>query len=457
MNLDELFWPDKVAVIGASNKEGKVGNAIMKSLKRKFEGEIFPVNIKEEEILGLKAYGSVLDIKKDIGLAIISLPAKLVPDVVEECGKAGIGNIIVVSAGFSEAGREELEKKMKETVKKYNMNLLGPNCLGVYNPWNELDTIFNPPERQARPDAGSLAFLSQSGAFGAAILDWFSESNLGLSKFVSYGNRADIDEADLINYISEDEKTDYLIFYIEGVKNGREFFEAAKESKKPILAVKSGRTEKGSSAATSHTASLAGKDGVYDGAFKQSDVIRLKSLREMFNVSKALSFQPLPEGKNIAIVTNGGGAGVMSTDALIEKGLSLSEFSDKTKDRFKEAVENGNLPDHATLKNPVDIVGDAPSERYKKAMEITLEDENTDLLIVICLFQSPALDENIVDALEEMQEKGKPIITIASGGEFTHQMSEKIEERGIPVYQTPEDGAQAVKGLCKCGERKEEN
>ncbi len=447
-----MFWPDSVAVIGASNQEGKVGNAIMKSLKRRYEGKIYPVNIKEEEVLGIQAHESVSDIGSEIDLAIICLPAKIIPDIVKQCGRSGIKNIILVSAGFSEAGREDLEDEVKKIVEEHNMNLLGPNCLGIYNHWNELDTIFNPPERQSRPDPGSVAFLSQSGAFGAAVLDWFSESNIGLSKFVSYGNRADIDEADLVDYISEDEKTDHLIFYIEGLKKGRKFFEAARESEKPILAIKSGWTEKGSSAATSHTASLAGKDGVYDGAFKQSDIIRLKTIREMFNGAKALSFQPLPKGKNVGIVTNGGGAGVMSTDSLVEKGLSLAEFSEETKDKFEEAVEEGEIPDHATLKNPVDIVGDAPSERYKKAMEITLEEKNVDVLLVICLFQSPALDEDIVEKLDELQEKGKPIITIASGGEFTHKMTEKIEKRDIPVYQTPEDAIQAVKVICECGE-----
>ncbi len=446
-----MFWPDTVAVIGASNKEGKVGNAIMKSLMRKYGGKIFPVNIKDDEVLGLEAYESVSDIEEQVDLALISLPAKFVPDILEECGKTEISNVIVISAGFSEAGREDLEERLTDIVNRYNMNLIGPNCLGIYNPRNGLDTIFNPPKRQARPDPGSIGFLSQSGAFGAAILDWFSESDIGLSKFVSYGNRADIDEADLVNHLSQDEKTEYLIFYIEGVKTGRNFFDAAKNSDIPILAVKSGRTEQGSSAATSHTASLAGKDGVYEGAFKQSNVIRLKSLREMFNVAKALSFQPLPEGRGVGIVTNGGGAGVMCTDSLVEKNLSLADLTERTEDKFRRAVDDGEIPDHATLKNPVDIVGDATSERYRRAMEITLEDDNVDVLIVVSLFQSPALDENIVEKIDRLQEKGKPIITIASGGNYTHEMANKMENRGIPVYQTPEDAVQAVKGLCECG------
>ncbi len=452
MNLDEMFYPDNVAVVGASNKEGKVGNAIMKSLKRRYEGGIFPVNINEDEILELKAYDSVKNIDKNIDLALISLPAKIVPKVIKECGEADIDNAIIISAGFSEAGRDDLEKKIKKISDGYGINLIGPNCLGIFNPWVGLDTIFNPPERQARPEAGSVAFLSQSGAFGAALLDWFSESDIGLSKFVSYGNRVDIDEADLINYISKDEKTDFMIFYIEGVKDGRKFFNAARNSEIPIIAVKSGRTEMGSSAATSHTASLAGKDGVYEGAFKQSNVIRADSLREMFNIAKAVSFQPLPEGDSVGIVTNGGGAGVMATDSLVNKGLNLAKMSGDAKERFKEAEEEGIIPHHATLNNPIDIVGDAPSERYERAMDITLEVENVDVLMVICLFQSPALDEGIIEKLDKMQEKGKPIIAVTPGGEYTHEIGNKIEERGIPVYQTPEDAVQAVEGLCRSAE-----
>ncbi len=447
-----MFCPDKVAVVGASNKEGKVGNAIMKSLKRKFSGEIFPVNIDEDEVLDLKAYDSVKDVDENIDLAIISIPAKVVPKVIKECGESAIKNAIVVSAGFSEAGRDDLESKIKEISDNYDINLIGPNCLGIYNPWVGLDTIFNPPKRQARPESGSVAFLSQSGAFGAALLDWFSESDIGLSKFVSYGNRADIDEADLVEYISRDEKTDFMIFYIEGVKDGRRFFKAASNSEIPIIAVKSGKTDLGSSAATSHTASLAGKDGVYEGAFKQSNVIRADTLREMFNIAKAISYQPLPEGNNVGIVTNGGGAGVMATDSIVDKGLNLASISNGTKEKFREAEKEGIIPDHATLNNPIDIVGDASSERYERAMDITLDEDDLDILLVICLFQSPALDEDIIEKLDKMQEKGKPIIAVTPGGEYTHRIADKIEDRGIPVYQTPEDAVQAIKGLCGCAE-----
>ncbi|MBS3817473.1 MAG: CoA-binding protein [Candidatus Thermoplasmatota archaeon] len=452
MSLDEMFYPESVAVIGASNKEGKVGNSIMRSLKRKYDGEVFPVNISEDKVLGLKAYSSILEIDEKIDLAVVSVPAEVVPDVVDECGDAGVKNVIVVSAGFSEAGRRDLEREVEDLVEKYGMNLLGPNCLGIYNPSIELDTIFNPPEKQDRPNAGSISFLSQSGAFGAAVLDWFSEEGIGLSKFVSYGNRADIDESDLIEYLSEDDETEQILFYIEGLKHGRKFFSAAERSDKPILAVKSGRTKEGSSAANSHTASLAGKDKVYEGVFSQSSILRLRDLREMINIAKSLSFQPLPEGDRVGIVTNGGGAGVMATDALVERGLRLASFSSETQAKFRKAVKRGIIPEHATLNNPVDIIGDAPAKRYRRAMKITLEEKDVDVLLIILLAQSPSLEEDIVDVLDDMQDEGKPIIAVAPGGRHTKELRKKIEKRDIPVYQTPEEGIDAIWGLCRCCE-----
>ncbi len=447
-----MFFPQNVAIIGASNNKSKVGHAIMKSLNRGFEGDLFPINPNEESVLGYEVYDSVSEINKEIDVSVLSLPASLVPGILKECGESGVKNVIVVSAGFSEAGREDLEEESKEIAERYDMNLLGPNCLGIFNSRNKFDTIFNPPERQARPEPGDIAFLSQSGAFGAAALDWFAESDIGLSKFVSYGNRAHVDEADLIYHLSEDENTDYIIIYIEGVKDGREFFRAAKACEKPIIAIKSGRTDKGSSAATSHTASMAGNDNIYEGAFKQSDIIRIKTLEEMFNIAKALSFQPLPEGKKLGIVTNGGGAGVMATDLLIEKGLELATFSKKTKKEFNRAVQDGIIPGHATLNNPVDIIGDASSERYKKSLEIILDDGDVDIAVVISLFQSPVLGQDIVEKLDKLQDKGKSILVVAPGGEFTRKMIEKIEKKKIPVYQTTKGAIEAAHGLWRCSE-----
>ena len=451
MDLDKMFRPNSVAVIGASNKEGKVGNAIMKSLMKKFKGDIFPVNLKEQEILGKKVYSSVKDINNNVDLAVIAIPAEYVPNAVEECGEAGIKNIIIVSAGFREAGRQDLEEELKKNAERYNIRVIGPNCLGVYDSKIGLDTIFNPPERQSRPKEGDIAFLSQSGAFGAAMLDWFSESDVGLSKFVSYGNRVDVDEADLINYLDNDPDTRIITYYIEGVKDGRKFMKAAQNCSKPIVALKSGRTSAGSSAAASHTASLAGKDEIYDAAFKRSGIIRVKTVRELINLARALSSQPFAKGDKIAIVTNGGGVGVMCTDSLVWNNLELAELTKDTNNKFKEAVRNGVIPEHASLNNPIDIIGDATPDRYKTAMDIVLEDNNVNGLIVAFLFQSPALSEDIISKTAEMKKHGKPIVAIAPGGKFADQIAHKIEEKGIPVYETPEEGVEVMRGLVEFG------
>ncbi|MFW5898636.1 MAG: acetate--CoA ligase family protein [Candidatus Saliniplasma sp.] len=452
MNLNSMFEPESVAVIGASNEGGKVGNAIMKSMKRKYKGDVYPINLNESKVLGLEAYESVMKVEGNIDLAMIAIPAEFVPQAVRECGEKGIENVIIVTAGFREAGQVELEEEVVEIAKEHGVRFIGPNCLGIYNSKNDLDTIFNPPERQARPKKGSVAFLSQSGAFGAAMLDWFSESDIGISKFVSYGNRAGLDEADFIEYLNEDEETDVITYYIEGLKDGRKFMKAAEKCSKPIVALKSGRTSAGSNAAASHTASLAGNDEVYDAAFDQSGILRVKTVREMVVVLRTLTTQPPAKGNKIAIVTNGGGVGVMCADSLAWNDLELTDFTKKTCDRFKKAVEEGIIPDHSSLNNPIDIVGDAPSERYEAAMEIVLEDENVDALIVAFLFQSPAIEEDIVSKTAGMKKYGKPIVAIAPGGEYTHKMGKKIEDQGIPVYETPEEGVEAIRGVVEFGD-----
>ncbi len=446
-----MFDPEGVAVVGASKTEGKVGNAIVRSLERRFQGSIYPVNPKYESIEGHRAYESVSDIDENVDLAIIGVPAEIVPEVVKNCGEGGVKNIIIVSAGFREAGRVDLEEDIKRYVDEFDLNVIGPNCLGIFNSKNGLDTIFNPPDRQSRPPEGSIAFLSQSGAFGAALLDWFSEIDIGISKFVSYGNRVDIDEGDLLRHFNDDTDTDILLFYIEGLKDGRDFVSAAYESNKPILAFKSGKTEKGSSAATSHTGSLAGKDKVYEAAFKQSVILRASSVREMISAAKAISMQPFGEEKGVGIVTNGGGAGITLIDAIVEKGLEGADFSKRTNQRFREKISEGSIPQDVSFQNPVDILGDASSERYHTCMELVLEDKNVGGLIVVLLFQSPSLEDDIIDRLRELQGYKKPIVCMAPGSDLTEPIRKKIEDIGIPVYETPEEAAQGMKALMYFG------
>lgn len=453
MNLDFLFYPRSVAVIGASNKKGKIGNSIMKSILREFNGKVYPINIKEEEVLGLKAYKSILDVPEDVDVAVIAVPAKLVPDVIDQCGQKGVKGAVVISAGFKEAGRADLEEELVRRAGKWGIRIVGPNCLGVTNLENGFDCNFNPPERQARPHFGTIAFMSQSGAFGAAILDWAAKHEVGMSKFVSLGNMADLDESDFIEYLKDDEKTKVITLYLEGVRDGKKFLKVAKDTTKikPVVVLKSGRTEAGAKAAASHTGSLAGSYAIYEAAFEQTGVLGARSMRQLFNFAKALAMQPPAKGDRIAIVTNGGGAGVMMSDGIIEAGMRIAELSEETKQKFERDIKEKKLPEHMSYKNPIDIIGDAPSTRYETAMRYALEDPNVDALVVIALFQSPALDEGIVEKVAALQKYGKPIIFVAPGGEYPERMARGIEKGGVPVFETVEDGVDAVYALVKYG------
>nr|WP_206204330.1 CoA-binding protein [Thermococcus sp. LS1] len=458
-----MFYPKSVAVIGASNVPGKIGNSIMRSITLNFDGKVYAVNVKggEVEVNGRKfpVYRSIKDIPDEVDVAVIAVPAKFVPDVIDECGEKGVKGAVVISAGFKEAGNIELEEELVKRAKKWGIRLVGPNCLGVTNLENGFDCNFNPPERQARPPFGKIAFMSQSGAFGAAILDWAANHMIGMSKFISLGNMADLDESDFMAYLGEDPKTGVITGYIEGVKDGRKFFETAKEVtlRKPVIIIKAGRTEAGAKAAASHTGSLAGSYKIYEAVFEQTGVLSAKSMRQLFNYAKALAMQKPAKGNRVAIVTNGGGAGVMMSDGLLERGMKLAELSEETNEKFRKGIEEGKLPHHMSYKNPIDVIGDAPSSRYEIAMRYALEDPNVDVLVVIALFQSPALDEGIVDAVAKMQEYGKPIIFVAPGGDYPHRMARNIELKGVPVYETVEDGVDAVYALVKYGEWLREN
>ena len=462
-DFDFLFYPKSVALIGASNVPGKIGNSIMRSITLRFDGEVYPINVKggEIEVNGktFPVYRSIKDVPGEVDVAVIAVPARFVPDVIDECGEKGVKAAVVISAGFKEAGRADLEGEIVERAKKWGIRLVGPNCLGVTNLENGFDCNFNPPERQARPPFGKVAFMSQSGAFGAAILDWAASHRIGMSKFISLGNMADLDESDFMAYLGDDPKTGVITGYIEGVKDGRKFFNTAKEVtlKKPVVILKSGRTEAGAKAAASHTGSLAGAYRIYQAAFEQAGVLEARSMRQLFNYAKALAMQKPARGNRVAIVTNGGGAGVMMSDGLLERGLKLADLSEETNEKFRRDIEERKLPHHMSYRNPIDVIGDAPSSRYEVAMRYALEDGNVDVLVVIALFQSPALDEGIVAAMERMKAYGKPMVFVAPGGAYPHKMARNIELKGVPVYETVEDGVDAVYALVRYGEWLREN
>ncbi|MGB9853404.1 MAG: acetate--CoA ligase alpha subunit [Candidatus Bathyarchaeales archaeon] len=442
LHLDKIFNPKSVAVVGASDEEGSVGYALIKNfLDSGFEGEIYPVNIRKKEILGLKAYQTVEQLPKTVDLAVIATPAKTVPDVVEQCGKAGIKGIIIISAGFKETGPEgkALEDKLLEIKRKYGLRIIGPNCLGIIRPSINLNATFI----NKMPKPGNIAFISQSGALGAAILDWAISENIGFSHFISVGSMVDVDFGDLIDYLGTDSQTKSILMYIEGMTNARKFMSAARHfaRTKPIIVVKAGKFSESAKAAASHTGSLTGEDDIYDAAFKRAGIVRVEEIEDLFNCAEVLGLQPLPKGPNLAIVTNAGGPGVMATDALIARGGKLAKLSPQTMELL-----NSILPPYWSRGNPIDILGDARSERYKAVLEACFKDENVDGILVIYTAQAVAesveIAKDIVEVYKNERYRNKTVLTSFMGGEAVGDANRILNENGLPTYSTPE---QAVK------------
>ena len=442
LNLDKIFNPKSIAVIGASDEEGSVGYILMKNLTELgYQGKVYPVNIHKTEILGFKAYKTVNQLPETVDLAVIATPAKTVPDIVEQCGKAGIPGIIIISAGFKEVGPEgkALEDKILEIKKRYNLRIIGPNCLGIIRPSINLNATFT----AKMPKPGNIAFISQSGALCAAILDWAVHENIGFSNFVSIGSMVDVDFGDLIDYFGTDPKTRSILMYIEGITDAREFMSAARHfaRTKPIIVVKAGKFSESAHAVASHTGSLAGEDMVYDAAFKRAGIVRVEEIGDLFNAAEVLGMQPLPKGPNLAIITNAGGPGVMATDALISRGGKLAKLSPKTMETL-----NSILPHYWSRGNPIDILGDAKADRYTAVVEACLKDENVDGLLIIYTPQGvedPAkIAKSIVKLCKGRGYCNKTILTSFMGHEEVEKANSIFNENSIPTYSTPE---QAVK------------
>ncbi len=455
--LRPFFDPKAVAIIGATNKKGKVGNVIFENFKLNrekgvFKGEIYPVNPKLDEIEGYRVYHSVGELPDGVDLAVVSIPARFVPQTMKEIAEKGIKSVIIITGGFGELGEEgkRMEREIYEIAKAKGIRVIGPNCVGVYVPDTGVDTVFLPENKMDRPKSGPIAFVSQSGAFAAAMLDWAAGEDIGIGKMVSYGNKIDVDDADLMDYFIHDDEINVVTFYIEGVKDGRKFMEAAKRitKVKPVIALKSGRSEYGARAASSHTGSLAGQDVIYDAVFKQTGIIRAEDFEHMFDLAKAFAQlkDKLPRGDRIGIITDGGGAGVMASDAVAKFGLKMAELSEETINFLRE-----RFPPHAVVGNPTDVVGDTDAERYRLALEAFTKDPNVDAILVIVLFQVPLLEEEkVIDIIADYQKRSdKPIVAVAMGGEKTERYAKMLEERGVPVYPTPERGVRALQGLVK--------
>ena len=444
MSLDKFFNPKSVAVIGASRTAGKLGYTILENLKLSFNVKLYPINPNAGEILGLIAYPSVLDIKEPIELAVIVVPAEMVKKTLEECIKKKIGHIIIISSGFSEIGEKERELELKK-VKK-DARIIGPNCIGIYK--NNLDMIFFPRNRLKRPPEGSISFITQSGAFGSILLDIMANDGVGVSKFISIGNKLDVDEIELIKYLEEDLSTRCIAIYLESIVDGEEFIKSAKKATKikPIVAFKAGKTEKGVEAVASHTGALAGSSAVYSAAFKQAGIIEAKNSEEIFDFAKVLANQPVLNGNKIAVVTDGGGFGIVATDAAVQLGLELPSLSNESIKALKSF-----LPSYASTKNPIDLTGDATVERYQKALEVVLKDKNIDGVVCIALMQLPTMTDDIVNILRDCKVFGKPITVCSAGGQYVLERNRKLEAFGIPVYPSPERAVKALSVLYEYG------
>lgn len=444
MSLRNFFCPDSVAVIGASREEEKVGHIILDNIiDSGYKGKLFPVNPKADKIHGIKCYPSVLNVPGDIDLAIIVIPAQFVLQVLEECSKKNTKWSIIISAGFKETGIEgaKRERQLIEKAKDYGIRILGPNCLGIIDTKCPINATFSPN----MPPMGKIGFISQSGALGTAILDWAKTNKIGFSKFVSLGNKADISENDLFDDWENEKDTEVITAYLEGVKYGREFIRISSKvsKKKPIIVIKSGNTDAGARAVSSHTGTLAGSAKAYEAAFKQAGIIRANTIRDLFNYAKAFSYQPLPKGKKVAIITNAGGPGIMATDECEKSDILLASLEKETIDGLKEF-----LPEAANFYNPIDILGDALADRYKKTLEVVIKDNNVNAIVMLLTPQAVTQPLKTARAIVEvMENSGKSITVLASfmGGSEVEKAVKFLAEKNIPNFDIPEEAIDTLK------------
>ncbi len=445
-NLNYFFYPKSVAVIGASGKKHKIGNVMMQNMiKAGFKGKLIPINPHEKIILGKKCFASVTEAGK-IDLALIAVPAGIVPKIIEECGEKEIKAVIIVSAGFNEVGNIKITKELFQAMQKYpDMRVLGPNCLGVLHVKQGIDTMFLPRDRLGRTPDGRISFASQSGAVGSTLIDWASMKDYGINKFISFGNALDVNVTDLLEYLNKDKKTKVICLYIEGLEHGRKFLEVSKKVSKqtPIVVLKGGVTEQGKKAAVSHTGSIAGEARVIKAAFKQANMIEATSFEQLFNYARVLSNEPLTKGKKVQIITNGGGYAVLTSDFLIKNGLELGKMNKKSFDKIRKVV-----PPHAELKEVIDLTGDATTKMYKKSIETALQDKNIDMILLIVLFPTPKLEKEVVNEIIKQHKKQlKPLIVVSASGKYTEKQKSLMEKEFVPTFSFPRSAAQALKAL----------
>ena len=444
--LDNFFNPKAVAVIGASKDPRKVGSSILSNLKDNgYAGNIYPVNPTASSIMGLKSFDKTSSIPGHVDLAIIAVPRELVRDVINDCGLKGVRAAIVITAGFKETGEEGriLESSILELAASYNMRILGPNCLGLINAGNGLNASFAP----SMPIKGNIAFFSQSGALCTAILDWSLSRGVGFSKFISLGNKSDVDELDMMEYLSNDPETRVILGYIEGVSAGREFMERARDTvrKKPLVIAKAGGTTAGAKAASSHTGTLAGSERAWEAVFTQTGILRADTIEHLFNYALAFADNPIPKGPCLAVVTNAGGPGIIAADACERSLARMAELTPATVARLRK-----NLPSSAGFFNPVDVIGDARADRYAAALEAVLDDPNVDGALVVLTPQAMTEVEDTAREVARLKKlSAKPVLASFMGGERVRKGVEILRYEHLPVYPYPEDGVKSFEALVR--------
>jgi acetate---CoA ligase (ADP-forming) len=474
--LDAFFNPRSTAIIGATKKTDKAGHVIFKNfatnkLRGVFKGELYPVNPNEDSILGFKCYSSIKEIQADIDLIIVIVPAKVVPNVIREAAEKKVKAAIIVSAGFKEVGNEELEEQIVTEARKGDVRILGPNCLGVYYSKTGVDSLFLPETKTLttgedvvatpRPMPGNIAMITQSGAFGVAALDYLTGRQMGVSKFVSFGNKCDVTESEILAYLLNDRETKVILAYVEDIKHGREFLRISKKvaCKKPIVVIKSGKSAAGARAAASHTGAIAGSDRIYNAAFEQGGVIRARDMEEFFDLGKALAMQPPAMGSNIGILTDAGGPGVMTVDECEILGLTVDPLSKETTEKFEQLKEDGVILKIAATHNPVDLTGSVTDDQFAVAAELMFQDQKIDGIIFLGLHHMPGLREKYIDNVAKVSAKyAKPLVMCDIGEtEMAIYTRSRFDRLGVPSYTSPEDAARAMKALVSYGKYLQRN
>lgn len=441
-NLQHFFYPRTVAVIGASGTPGKVGHTLMSNMMGAgYKGHLFPVNPKPGEILGLPVVTDISQLPHELDLAIISLPQKFVVPSLEQLAGIGCRSVIVITAGFKEVGKEGylLEQRMSEICAAHDIALLGPNCLGMINAGHGVNASFS----GGQPGQGSIAFFSQSGALCAAILDWALGENIGFSKFISLGNKAVLDEADMLSYLGRDDETNVILGYIENVNHGEKFLRAAEEvcRIKPVIMIKAGTTAAGAKAASSHTGAIAGSDQAYTAAFRRTGILRVDNVETLFNLAEAFSTQPLPKGPNLAVVTNSGGPGILAADAVEHSTINLAHLTPSTIERLRSF-----LPPYAALYNPIDIMGDANAQRYRQTLETVADDEMVHAVLTLLTPTASADIKGTAHAICDAaaRRKDKPFFACYMGKERVAPGRDILQAAGIPCYAFPEPAVESI-------------